>query len=251
MPVLDVVAVQVLHVRLLEHRGHGLDGPQLVAQLLEHVVVEHAGAAGGDVGVVLEHVPAAEDEVVELGERHVVVDQRHVVVGAGADADGAHLGERADRLGQALADGEAAGDEGGADGAHAGQQDAQLAGGRGDVDVGLEGHEVSWWGRVGAGPQASSDRARHSRSRLRRGLRRDPISPTTPPVDAPDPTPPEVGAARAAGTTDPRPLRRGLRRAGSGGDVAVGDGEGLVEEGEALLHVVDRRGAPAGRRGAG
>ena len=139
VPLLDVVAVQVLDVGLLEDGGHRLDGPELLAELLEHVAVEDAGAGGGDVGVVLEHVPAAEHQVVELGQRHVVVDQRHVVVGAGADADGAHLGERADRLGQALADGEAAGDEGGADRAHAGQQDAQLAGGRGDVGGGV-GH---------------------------------------------------------------------------------------------------------------
>ena len=76
---LDVVAVEVLDVRLLEHRLHGLDGPQFLAEVLEHVLVEHAGAGGGDVGVVLEHVPAAEHEVVELGERHVVVDERHVV----------------------------------------------------------------------------------------------------------------------------------------------------------------------------
>ncbi len=37
VPGLDVVAVQVLDVVLLEHGGHGLDGPQLLAELLEQV----------------------------------------------------------------------------------------------------------------------------------------------------------------------------------------------------------------------
>ena len=69
---LEVVAVEVAHVALLEHRRHRLDGAQLVAELLEHVLVEHAGTGRGDVGVVGVHVPAPEHEIVEVGERHVV-----------------------------------------------------------------------------------------------------------------------------------------------------------------------------------
>ena len=58
--------------------------------------LEHAGAGGGDVGIVRERIPRAEHDVVERGERHEVLDQRAAVVGALAEADGAHLGEAAD-----------------------------------------------------------------------------------------------------------------------------------------------------------
>ena len=59
--------------------------------------LEHAGALGGHVGVVGERVPGAEHDVVEAGERHEVLDHRRALVGALAEADRVHLGERADR----------------------------------------------------------------------------------------------------------------------------------------------------------
>ena len=67
----------------------------------------------------------------EVGQRHKVLDQRRIVVGALAQADGAHLRERADGLGQSAADGFNAGDHGGGHGAQADDHYAQLArGGR-------------------------------------------------------------------------------------------------------------------------
>ena len=122
---------------------------QLVAELLEHVLVEHAGAGRGHVGVVGVHVPAPEHEVVEVGERHVVADERAAAVRARADADGAHLGERADRRGQPLPDGQHAGDEGGPHRAHAGQQHAQLSGCGSDRGIRVQRHarDPSRWRR--------------------------------------------------------------------------------------------------------
>ena len=64
----------------------------------------------------------------EVGERNEVLDEGRVVVGALAEADGAHLGERADGLGEASPDGFDAGDECGGDGAQADHHHAQLAG---------------------------------------------------------------------------------------------------------------------------
>ena len=89
--------------------------------------VEHAGAHRRLVRVVREDVPAAEHDVVELGERDVVLDRGRVVVGALAEADVPDLRQRADRLAEAAADRLHAGDERGRDRAHAGQQDAELA----------------------------------------------------------------------------------------------------------------------------
>ena len=83
---------------------------------------------GGLVGVVGEGVPGAEDDVVEVGQRHEVLDQRHAVVGALAEADRAHLGQRADGLAGAAPGVLDAGDEGRRDGAEADEQDAEPAG---------------------------------------------------------------------------------------------------------------------------
>ena len=89
--------------------------------------LEHAGALGGDVGVVGERVPRAEHDVVERGERHEVPDQRAAVVGALAEADRVHQGQRADRLGEAALDELDAGDQRRGDGAEADGEDAEAA----------------------------------------------------------------------------------------------------------------------------
>ncbi len=83
--------------------------------------------SGGVVDVAGEDVPAGEDDVVEVGEGDEVFDEGGAVVGALAEADGAHLGDGADGLGEAAADGFDAGDEGGGDGAHADGHDAKFA----------------------------------------------------------------------------------------------------------------------------
>ena len=85
------------------------------------------GGLGGVVEVAAEDVPAGEDEVVELGDGGEVFDEGRVVVGALAEADGAHLGDGADGLGEAAADGFYAGDEGGCDGSHSWDHDAEFS----------------------------------------------------------------------------------------------------------------------------
>ena len=73
--------------------------------------LEDAGLLRRLVGVVGEDVPAAEDEVLEPGERHEVLDQRGAVVRPLAEADGPHLRQAADGLGEAAPDRLDAGDE--------------------------------------------------------------------------------------------------------------------------------------------
>ena len=97
--------------------------------------LEHAGADGGDVGVVGEHVPRAPHDVFERGERHEVLDQRAAVLGALAEADRAHLGQAADRQALAPLDQLDAGDQGGGDGAEADGEHAEAAGGGQTVGI--------------------------------------------------------------------------------------------------------------------
>ena len=132
LALLDVRAGQALDVALIEHRRHRLDRLELGADRIEQRALEHAGRAGRGVAVFFENVPAAEHDVVELRERHELVDLRGAVLGALAEADRAHLRERSNGFREALADGDHAGDGGGADGAEADEENAQLALGRGD-----------------------------------------------------------------------------------------------------------------------
>ncbi len=82
---------------------------------------------GALVDVVFEDVPAGEDDVVQIGERNKFLDQRRLVVGALAQADGAHLRERADWLGQPAPHRFNAGDHRGGHGAQANHHHSQLA----------------------------------------------------------------------------------------------------------------------------
>ena len=132
LALLDVRAVEPLDVLAIEHRRQRLDRRQLVLDLIEQLLLEHAGGLGRLVAVVLEDVPAAEDEVVETGERHELADGRRAALGALAEPDGAHLRERPDRLRDALADRHDAGNCRRADGAETDEQNAELALGRGD-----------------------------------------------------------------------------------------------------------------------
>ena len=121
----------LLDVRAVERRRHRAHVAQRLGDLLDVLAaLEHAGALGGDVGIVGERVPRAEHDVVERGERHEVLDQRAAVVGALAEADGVHQGQRADRLGHAPLDQLDAGDEGGGDGAEADGEHAEAPVGR-------------------------------------------------------------------------------------------------------------------------
>ncbi|MCU1252142.1 MAG: hypothetical protein JWQ49_5171, partial [Edaphobacter sp.] len=115
---------EALDVVLVEDGGHGFDGFEVGTDLFELVAVEDLGGFCGVVEIAAEDVPAGEDDVVEVGDRGEILDERAAIFGALAEADVAHLGERADGLGEAAADCFYAGDKCGGDGSHAGNHDA-------------------------------------------------------------------------------------------------------------------------------
>ena len=126
LALLDVLSVQLLHVDGIEHRRPGLDRLQEALQGLQVIAVQHPRLARGLVGIVGVDVPPAEDDVVEPRDRHQLVDARAAVVGALAEAHGAHLGQAPHRLRQTLADGLHAGHERRGHRPHPGEKDAQL-----------------------------------------------------------------------------------------------------------------------------
>ena len=126
-----VVGVEALDVLAVEGGLHRAHLAQRVGDALEVLArLEHAGALGGDVGVVGERVPGAEHDVVEAGERHEVADERRALVGALAEPDRRHLRERADRCGLPAPCELDAGDQRGGDGAEADGEHTEAAGGR-------------------------------------------------------------------------------------------------------------------------
>ncbi len=133
LALLGAGAVEALDVVLVEGAGHGLDGLEEGLDLGELIAVEDLGVRGGVEEVAAEDVPAGEDEVGELGDGGEVLDEGGAIVGALAEADGAHLGGGANGLGKASADGFDTGDQGGGDGSHAGDHDAELALCGGDI----------------------------------------------------------------------------------------------------------------------
>ena len=139
---LDVGPVEALDVVLVEGGWHWLDGLEEVGDGLDvFVAVEDAALHRCFVGVVGEGVPGAEDDVVEVCERDELADEGRAVFRALAEADGAHLGERADGPAAAATGVLDAADERRGDGAEADEQDAEAALCRLDR-VGLEFDEV-------------------------------------------------------------------------------------------------------------
>ena len=106
-----VVGVEPLHVSAVERGRHRPHVAQRFGDALEVAAgLEHAGPLGGDVGVVGERIPCAEHDVVEVGDRYEVLDERPALVGALAEADRVHQRQRADRVGHAALDELDAGD---------------------------------------------------------------------------------------------------------------------------------------------
>jgi hypothetical protein len=114
-------------------RLHRLDLRELVLRLVEVARLEHVGALGCFVSIIRKQIPAREDEIIQARERHELVDLRHAVLGALAEADRAHLRERADRYGLASAREQTTCDERRRDGTEARQENSQLAVGRGHM----------------------------------------------------------------------------------------------------------------------
>ena len=131
---LDVRAVEPLHVVLSKTAGHGRICSSSGRTLLEQRRLDDARGLCRGVAVVFEDVPAAEHQIVERRQRHHVADLRRPALGPFAEANRAHLRQRADGLGKSFANGEHAGDGRRADGAEADEQHAELAARRSNVD---------------------------------------------------------------------------------------------------------------------
>ena len=142
LPLLDVRAVEPLHVPLIEDGRPGTDLFELGPHLLEQRRLDDAGRSSGRITIVLEDVPPSEHQIVEPGERDDLADFWRAAFGAFAEPDGAHLRERTDRFGEPLADGEDAGDGRGAYRAETNEQHAELAACRSDVDRCRHGVEL-------------------------------------------------------------------------------------------------------------
>jgi hypothetical protein len=78
--VLDAGAVETLHPTLIEHGIHGHDAFEFGRDGAEVTVFEHASGPGGFKGVRADGIPAAEDEVTEIGQGHELTDERVAVL---------------------------------------------------------------------------------------------------------------------------------------------------------------------------
>ncbi len=134
---LDIGAVEPPHVVVVEDGRHGLDLLQFGRDRLDMgEPVEHAAFQRGFVGRVRDRIPGTEDQLINAGQRHEVANERHSALSPLAEANGAHLSERAGGLSEAAPDQLDAGDHCRRHGAEPHGQHAQLAGGRLDVALG-------------------------------------------------------------------------------------------------------------------
>ena len=127
---LDVRAINVFYVVVIEHRLARLHRRKQRLDLVEQVAFEDAGVGGRRVHVVFENIPASEYQVIETRQRHEFLQFRRAAISALPQPDRSHLGERAYGLRQTFADGFDAGHERRSHRAHARKHDAQLALGR-------------------------------------------------------------------------------------------------------------------------
>ncbi len=139
---LQIGAADVAHVVLIENCIHRMKFFQRLAHLLQEPTIEHRGVERGVVGAVLVNVPAAEFEILELRERHEILDQRRAALGALAETNRRELRQRSDRRAEAALNRLDSRDERSADRADAGKQHAELAVRRRDSD-GTFGRQMS------------------------------------------------------------------------------------------------------------
>src|SRR6266545_4875108 len=123
-PLLHVRTVEPAHPGLVEDGRHRADRLELLADGIEVLAAQHVRADRGVVGVVRDRVPAAEDEVVEPGEREHVTEQRTVIERAVLEVP--ELRERADGRGELPPHRGDAGDRRRRDGPHPREQDSEL-----------------------------------------------------------------------------------------------------------------------------
>ena len=121
---LDIRAVESFDVTPIEHCRPGADALELWPYLVEQRCLDDSCRARGRVAVVLENVPSTEHEVIESRQRHDVGDARRASLRPLPQTHRSHLRQRTDWLGNSFANGEHAGNRGGADGAEADEQHA-------------------------------------------------------------------------------------------------------------------------------
>ena len=78
---------------LLERGGHRPQLLEKTLQLLNVTFVQNPGFAGRFIGAVRKQVPAAKDQVIEIGQWHEIFDQGNPLFRALPQAYRAHLGE--------------------------------------------------------------------------------------------------------------------------------------------------------------
>ena len=125
---LDPHALDARHPALVEDGVHGHDTLELLGQWRQVELGHHARGARRLVHVRREGIPAAEDQVVEVGERYELTNAGVAAVLPLAEPDVGHLTDRAHRCIAGVPGVHDAGDEGRGDGAHAGHEHAETAG---------------------------------------------------------------------------------------------------------------------------
>ena len=94
---LHVGTLQTFDVVLAENGFPRLDFFDFRTNGIQQRFFEHAGFQGAFVAVVFVDIPAAEDQVVETGERNKILDLRNPAFRAFSEPDGSELSQRADR----------------------------------------------------------------------------------------------------------------------------------------------------------
>jgi hypothetical protein len=127
LPCLDLFRIEALNVAVIEGSGHWLNVFKEGTHLSELVTVQHGGRLRSVVQSTAEDVPAGENKIVKLRDGCEVFNERRVVIGALAQANGTHLRHGADRLRHAATYGLYACNQCGRHSSHAGDHDAEFA----------------------------------------------------------------------------------------------------------------------------
>ena len=125
---LDVRALEPLHVALIEHGGHRPDRLELAAHVLELRRLEHARRPRRARNSPLRRCPSRRKTTSlrsASGTNSLIFGER--AVGALPEADRAHLRQRSDRRRESFPDGKHAGDRRRGDRAEPDEQDAKFA----------------------------------------------------------------------------------------------------------------------------
>ncbi len=171
-PLLHVRAVEALHELGVEDGWHRLHRRELFANGIEVLRAKDASVLGRFVRVVREEIPAAEDEVFELRERHELRDLGLSLLGSLSEANRPELGHRPDGLAEPSAREHDARDERRCDCSHAREKNRELSTCSGDRFRTLHPDLSSWALRtVRFGKNRHSRATRTPRPRRHRAAR--------------------------------------------------------------------------------